>query len=208
MVEWNDTEMLARVIEERFSFHLGTNKSTEEIWREYFVAQIDNVSTKSYIMQVIIPRPRDIIYFCRSALASAINSNHKKIDAVDLKKAEFEYSAHAFDALVTELLIEYERIEEVLVGFAGSNQNLSRNEVETIVADTIQEPEEIGRIIELLVDFAFLGLETSRGQFQFLYNERRKSVLHQLARTTARESGVTLYSINRAYHCFLSIEMA
>jgi hypothetical protein len=77
--------LLQRVIEERFVLSLGEGEIlSDEVWEKYFAESVDGIPTKQYILERIIPRPRDIIYLCKEALIRAINHNHTRIDKEDI----------------------------------------------------------------------------------------------------------------------------
>ena len=120
-MEWTDPFLLQQIIEERFLKSTNRTLKSDDVWKEYFVETIDDMPTKDYLVSRIIPRPRDIIYLCRSALAHAVNHKHDRIEAVDIKQAEKEYSQYAFNSVEAETSTQLEHFEELLYEFVSVN---------------------------------------------------------------------------------------
>jgi hypothetical protein len=205
-IDWNDPELLKKVIEERFLYSSNRLNSPEDVWTRFFVDQIDGLKTSDYIVSKIIPRPRDIIYFCKSALSSAINRRNPKITNEDLIQAEIEYSEHAFNSLIAETTATHSYIEELLYEFAGCNHILTREQVESLLADSqLLQERSIIQVIEQLCELTFLGIETSFNKFNYLYSDSKKKVLINLARKNAKTTGIERFAINPVFHKFLGV---
>ena len=86
-ISWDDSQLLLRVIEERFQ-HSFEQYSPDEVWSHFFVSQVEGVPVKQYLIENSLPRPRDMIYLVRTAIAFAVNRGHSRVDADDLLAAE------------------------------------------------------------------------------------------------------------------------
>ncbi len=106
-LEWSDTELLQQVIEERILASLSVNKDSQQIWADYFTPQVKGIQTRDYITQRVIPRPRDVIYWCKQALTYAVNHNHSRIEEKDVLSAEKDYSYYAYLSLLSELNAQF-----------------------------------------------------------------------------------------------------
>jgi len=62
-LSWTDLNLLQRIIEERFLESANRAMLADEVWNKYFVESIRGIPAKEYVIQRIIPRPRDIIDF-------------------------------------------------------------------------------------------------------------------------------------------------
>lgn len=204
-MDWNDSRLLQRVIEERFVSSLKDTILPNEVWTNFFIDSVKGEVTKDYIVKRIIPRPRDIIYFCKSALFSAVNHNHTKIEESDILRAEIDYSQHAFYSLLPEIQGRISNFENLLYEFVGSNDILTYDEVVKIIGRANISDDQVDETIEILCDLTFLGLETAPNQFKFLTDESKKKVLQSLARKMAEQSGQRRFAINIAFHSFLEI---
>jgi hypothetical protein len=60
-------------------------------------------------------------------------------------------------------------------------------------------------VIDLLCEATFLGLETGKDRFEFMYDENREEVIRALARKIAEATGQERFLINLPFHSFLEI---
>jgi len=204
-IDWNDPILLKRVIEERFLNSSSEIKYPEEVWDKFFVENIDGIATSEYIVRHIIPRPRDIIYFCKSALTAAVNHNHAKIQEDDIKQAESEYSEYAFNSLLAETSAQFPSFEKLLYEFAGSNAILIRSELEKFISDAGIPDNEFDHTIDELCNLTVLGLEIEPGKFEFMYNESRNKITRTLARKVSKSIALERFTINLSLRSFLGI---
>lgn len=94
-------ELVSKRIQAYFS-HLKS-KSLHEVWNEIFPPKVGRSSSFNYILDRTLLRPRDILQFCRLAGEKASYRNSTKIDAHDIKSAEYTFS----DWKATDLLAEH-----------------------------------------------------------------------------------------------------
>lgn len=204
-IDWSDATLLYRIIEERIVTSLDGQFSVDEVWTKFFARNINGVPVKQFLYDTIIPRPRDMIFLCKSALANAINRRHTRIEEDDIFKAIEDYSQHAFSSLLTETETQFENIEAFLYEFAGINSVVTKDSLITMALKANIPAEKHEQIIEALVDTTFLGLETSPDTFVFVYEYIRKKVYQTLARKTAENTGSERYKIHPAFYNFLAI---
>ncbi len=178
------------------------------MWGKYFCETVKGKPTKEYILERIIPRPRDIIYMCKASIDEAINSEHSIVEENDILKGEKKYSQYALDSLLVEKGIRAQKLETILYEFLGATEILHRNQVLLILKDAKIEEDEFENIINVLLDLTFLGLEISHNNFIFLYNENDKLKYNILARKYVKNSREKeyRYSINRVFHSYLEIK--
>ncbi len=206
-LEWIDPALLQQVIESRFRTSSDERLTSEKVWQIYFIDKVKGIPTKDYLTSRIIPRPRDMIYLCRSALNLAINRNHSKIESTDILDAEEEYSLYAFNSLEAETSAQLPYIEELLYEFAGVYKIVTRQQIETFIRKTSIDPNSSQDVIDLLTESSFLGFEIDRNNnFDFIYNEDKEEVIKALARKVSDESGGERYLINYPFHSFLEIK--
>jgi len=207
-LEWTDPTLLQRVIEERFLESLHRELLPEAVWQRFFTETVDGIYTKDYIVQRIIPRPRDMIYFCRASLAHAVNRGHHRIEIDDIKQAEKEYSQYAFNSLEAETSAQLDHLEELLYEFVGASSIVTRRQIEQFFNNVSIDPAQIQSGIELLCESTFLGLETERNRFEFMYDENRMDVIRILARKLAESNSNERYQINIPYYSYLEIKQS
>lgn len=204
-ISWNDSELLKAVVADRFAASISSTAGPEEIWATFFTDRIGELTTSDYIIEHIIPRPRDLLYLCKSALSRAVNRRQPKIQEDDLVFAENAYSAFAYDTLLAELAVDIPSIEAIVIEFAGCDEIVTKSKVLQFIGDSIAT-DKIEYSIELLIESNFLGLETSLNKFEFSYDESRKSILNRLAENVFASTGVQRFRIHPAFHRMLSIK--
>jgi hypothetical protein len=206
LIDWNkDSALLHKLIEQRFQSSLHDYFSSEEIWQKFFPTEIDDIPVKDYLLNQILPKPRDIIFLCKEALLQAIILDHSHIEVEDIKKAEYAYSKHAHSTLVEELASHIPNPKELLRKFNRANEIISRDEIEHRIQRAGFLITDVERVINALCDAAFLGLEVSPNEFMFVYDDRMEDRLDQ-AEETAAETGFRRYMINRPFHLYCEIK--
>lgn len=208
-INWNDPGILQRVVEERIVNSTGDRISNGEVWQQFFVPAIDGKPTKDYIVSRILPRPRDMIYFCKAALASAINHKHGKILQEDILNAEKEYSYFALNSLAAETSVEIEQMHDLLLRFAAGGQVITQSQLVKMVRDSQIPESRTDEVTNLLVDSGFLGLETDLDQLEFIYEDIENKLIRSKARNItevrAKRGEDQHYKINVPYHAWLDV---
>jgi hypothetical protein len=164
---WDNTDMLMRVIEERFLSSSVKKRSLDEIWNRYFCSTIRGEATRSYLSGQISSRPRDIVYICKAAIAHAVNSGHSLVMEEDIVSAEKEYSQYALESILVENGVSMQTLEEILWGFVGESATLSRSSVDQVLSEVGVETDQHEKVIDHLCILSFLGVEIGTGEFRF-----------------------------------------
>ena len=185
---WNDPELLVRVVDERLTHAGQTNLEANEIWRKAFPKRVAGLTPQQFLVKNILPRPRDIVYLSKEAIAIAVNRNHDSVSEADMLLARERYSNYAFGSILAEDDPERLALEGVLYEFAGSLDEVTESEVKQRIQRVCSESSDVDFYLNLLCDVNFLGIHTPNGpSFPDNENERQKQ-LH-LAATLAREGG-------------------
>lgn len=204
-VEWQDRDVLRRVIEERYLATRRSGTDVEELWNRYFCSSLDGIATKDYLLSVVLPRPRDLIYLCNAATGIAINRRHSRIEAEDILAARSSYSQFAFEALLVENGITVEELEFVLLEFLGVAPIIDRDEVFRLISNVGFDGMKAESVFQRLKSISFLGIEVRPGEFQYPEIGRPTEKAEILARKNALSEGQTRYSVHSAYRPFLEI---
>lgn len=203
-VHWNDQELLARVLEERYGVkkEKRAQDSSEELWSEVFAADIKGLPPRDYLLWRTLPRPRDLIYLANAALTTAINRKHKQIQESDIVLAESQYSKFAIEALLVESEAEGFDLEEILYEFAGMDSTLSDTELDGALSAATSP----GAIKAWLIRTSFLGIEINNGEFIHVEGDnaaRRK--LKVAERLSKRMNRPVKFRIHPAFRHFLDV---
>ena len=204
LLSWDDTELLCRIIEERFSSSFEMDLDSDVLWKQYFCPTINGISTREYITGAILKRPRDIIFLVNAAVTTAINRRHTQIEKEDILDAERQYSQYVFESVNVENTLPDINLENVIFEFVGMPAILPKSEVlEALQFAGISE-KMIEPTIDVLHDLTFLGLEIEEGKFVFsdAPEESRKNKI--LARRFAQKKGQEEhFQVHKAFRAFL-----
>lgn len=204
-VHWNDQELLARVLEERYGVKKvkGKHESSDELWSELFVADIKGTPPRDYLLWRTLPRPRDLIYLANAALTTAINRKHQRIQEADIVLAEGQYSKFAIEALLVESEAEGFDLEEILYEFAGMESTLSEAELE----EALSAADDPDAVKSWLIKTSFLGIEIAEGEFVHVEGEtaakRKAKVAERLSKRLNRP---VQFRIHPAFRHYLDVK--
>jgi len=206
IITWDDPETLLRVLEERFmASSYPQIPSPKEVWSRYFCASVKGIPTRSYLTKYILPRPRDLIYLSKAAIAQAVNRRHAKVEEEDILEAQKKYSQYALDSIVVENSIQVEALEALLYEFVGHEEIIDRNDLLAAMEVCNIRSDKLDDVVELLCNLTFLGREVEKGRFEFLYNEENKTKFQVMARKTAEGCADRMerFRINEPFHAYL-----
>jgi hypothetical protein len=204
---WEDPELLRRVLIERFTASGADVVRPEAIWEKYFPHSVRNVPVQEYLIEAVLPRPRDLIYFVKSALQFAVNRGHTQIAERDLVDAEQQYSRFALDSLLVESGTRVSKLDELIYEFVGCPEVLTDADVLTAMKTVGIPSDRLAEVVDTLCEITFLGLEVGPGRFAFMYDEDSTTKIQVMARKIALEhNGVSRYRINLVFHAYLEIK--
>ncbi len=207
LLKWNDPELLS-IIEERFCSSFDTPESTI-LWDQYFCSTVNGIPTREYIINTILKRPRDIIYFVNTAVTTAINKRHPLIEEEDIFEAEKQYFSQVLDSIKAENTSPDINLEDAIYEFAGMPVILRKKQVtETLKLAGISE-DRIESTIDLLHDLTFLGIEVRENSFIFSEEPENSRKNKIMARKFANRKGTEeRFQIHKAFRAFLETEEA
>ena len=203
LISWDDPEILLKVIEDRL-VHNFPEYSSEEIWEHYFCPEVNGIPTKKFIVETIVPRPRDIVFLVLEALRFTIAKQHKRIEEDDLLSAQQRYSQHALDSLIVEGDIDSSDMENLIYEFVGQKKILTKEELITIITTSMKGNYNPDDIIEMLCDRAFLGRQVKPNEFRY-QNSFEDAIPKSLQKNYKRISGREAYEISAPYRKYLEI---
>lgn len=206
LIAWNDSELLKRIVEERF-LKSGAVASPNEVWERYFTPTVRGIPSWEYIGGRILPRPRDLVFVVKSSLQFAVNRGHAKIEEKDILDGEAAYSRFALNSLIVEAIVRIPEIEDLLMYFVQSPEVVTESDIasRSVQAGIAGQGKEI--VIDWLTRLTFLGFETAPSRFEFLYDEQDLRKLKMMAQKTAADitGGIRRFCIHPAFQAFLEI---
>ena len=166
-IDWNDNDLLLRVLEERYVAARQFAVSRKQLWEKLFCPTIKGQETRDYICSNVLSRPRDIVYLCNAAIVNAVNRAHQVVEEQDVIDARKYYSQFALEALLVENGVSIPEIESVLYEFVGGSAIRTEEEVETAVRNSGISKSQGNEVLKHLLRVSFLGRETKPGVFQY-----------------------------------------
>ncbi|MEB2281100.1 hypothetical protein LAV73_14020 [Lysinibacillus xylanilyticus] len=202
---WSEPRLLFRVIENRIEYSSNGVSSPDMLWEKYFCKDINGVPLKEYVENLILPRPRDIVFLFKAALQEAVNKGHSKVESEDFRSAEYTYSEYALQSLFPENGGRVKDLESILYEFAGESSIINQEELEHCLMKNSKQ--NIRELIKILCEMTFIGQEIQEGKFEYYSEKRSTQITDKLAqRLSERKSSSKRYQINPAFHAYLEIE--
>jgi hypothetical protein len=174
-LQWNDTEMLLRVIERRFQCaleKLQIDNDSTEIWNDFFVKEVQGVSTKRWLYERVLPRPRDLIHFVQESIGYAINRDRDKIMEADLFSASEAYPCFAVEQILAEYKAEQPWLHAAILSFLDKPEKWEFCKLIAHLERYLQssfdmEGIDVRRIIADLVGIGLLGIQLSSERIEY-----------------------------------------
>lgn len=203
---WDDPVVLMRIVDER----LAANREGLDpalLWGEVFCPTVKNKPTKKYILDMILPRPRDLVYFTKAALSTAVNRGHSRVEEDDILEAEKLYSQFVFEAVQVENGISLPELEIILFEFVGGSSILCKNEVFKIMSKSGIDKNRHDYALRHLIALSFLGVEIKLNEFRFCTSADEIRKIERLSeRYITTENKAQRYQIHKAFHAYLEVK--
>ena len=205
-VSWEDSEMLLKIIDQRLVRHAPGDTGADQLWEALFPVEVDGVPVRDFVLACTLPRPRDVIFFLRSAVSKATNRGHSAVMEHDLQDARSEYSHYAFEAVRAEDDPARGRLEAILYEFAVASETIvTVATIQRRLAEAGVAKQDADDYIDLLCDVGFLGI-SSLGGFRYPADEMERAHLRRLASLSARRTNTDeVFEINPVFHPELQI---
>jgi hypothetical protein len=205
-ISWRDGATLLTVVESRFISSSASPSKAADLWKRYFCETIAGQPTRDFIVSVVLPRPRDIVYFCNAAVGRAIDRRHERVESEDFQAAEETYSQYAYEALLVENGVTIPEMREALFEFLGANPVLTRSEILALLESASLPEGRRAEVLAKLVLTSFLGLETKPDTFTFADVGSAMDRAAALASKLQPNPDDQRFKIHRAFHSFLLVE--
>ncbi len=203
---WDDPVVLMGIIDKR----LAANREGLDpalLWEEVFCPTVKNKPSREYILDMILPRPRDLVYFTKAALSTAVNRGHSRVEKDDILEAEKLYSQYVFEVVQVENGISLPELEKILFEFVGGSSILYRNEVSKLLFKSGIDKNRHDYALHHLIALSFLGVEIKLNEFRFCTGTDEIQKIEKLSeRYITAENKIQRYQIHKAFHAYLEVE--
>jgi hypothetical protein len=207
-LEWRDGEVLLNILEERFLAARPPDTDAGELWTRFFCETVRGQSTRNYLIERCLPRPRDIIFWCNAAVSVAANRRHQRVEEDDVIEGERLYSQFAFEALLVENGITVDQLQQVLFEFLGEPSVLNDDGVLALIRQASVDEEHVADVLSRLKGISFLGIETAPNRFEFCEHGTDAERAEVLARKLGDSSGASRLAIHPAFWEYIEVERA
>jgi hypothetical protein len=204
---WQDPELLYKLVDERFAAAKKDDIEPGELWERFFCETVQGRPTKKFLVEAVLPRPRDFIYATKAAISTAVNRGHARVEEADVLEACKAYSEFATGILLIEDNTQEGVLEKVLYEFAGASARVGHQEVcSKIASATGFEPLACEAVVAQLCVLSFLGIEADEDDFRFPQSASELKKVSVLARRLCeRRKSAPRYLVHRAFRPFLEI---
>lgn len=203
-LDWSDRDLLARVIEERYAVARGDDRAS--IWSDLFCDTVDGMPTREWLLESVLPRPRDLLYICNAALTNAVNRSRERVQGADLVDARQTYSMYAVESILVEGREEVPQLERVLYEFAAAPINLAAEDVLKRVRAGLGKREAFNApaVVNQLLQLSFLGVQTRQG-VSYSENPAELARAVGLAEGRAHAGEEPFYQVHPAFRPYFEI---
>jgi hypothetical protein len=207
-LDWTDVDLLKECIRKRIIYNdLDEDLSFDQAWHEIARSHIDGELTSEYLIHRSLMRPRNMLSLLNHCKSSAINLQHSKINRDDIDKACGTYSADICNEIGLEIRDVFPSAEDIVYYFIGVPSKLSLLEVRERLSESPVAPDEIDRLVEILLWFGFLGVcpeSQVDGEVKYIYSVYYDMKMLKALAKNFRSEGV-MFEIHCAFWPFLGI---
>ena len=203
---WDDPEVLKRLIDHRLEFGGISSEAAGAIWDKLFPTEVVGIPAWVFVINTVLPRPRDIIYLMREAVDGAINRGHPTVTPQDFLDAREKYSEYVLRSILAEDDPRKGMLEAVIFEFAGSPKFVSRSEIYHRFQVAKVAPSDYEFYLDLLCDVNFLKIAFKDG-YRYAKHEADRQIERRVAAQIAQQNGTEeSYEVSSAFWVVLQIE--
>lgn len=207
-INWRDRELLLRVIDERLASSHEGDVQAAELWAKYFCHEVRGRPTRDYFYSRALPRPRDLVFFVKAAVETAVNRGQSTVRETDILEAEKRYSQYALESILVENGAAIPNLESLLYEFAGCKAELTENEL-THRFEAAHVPSPVhSKTVDYLCSLAFLGIQVRPGDFRFAEDPQEHRRNLALARQSLHLGEPLVFTIHPAFWAFLEVSQS
>jgi len=209
-IVWDDKERLRLLADNRLLAAVdGIKKDVrvEDVWKRFFAGSIFGQDIFDFIFTVILKRPRDLLYFLRSAISWGVSRRHEIVSEDDFLKAEEDYSDFVYQVILVELREKIPQIEDVLIELMGSDAVLTELDIRKKIIDKNRGDLDFNSIIAALCINSFLEIYVPGHGFSCVADEKEYVKYYRAATNISeKDKKPILFRIHRAFWKALVIQ--
>lgn len=188
-LQWNDPEMLLRVVERRFRRALedqGIDDSQNaDIWKEFFDEDVNGMETRKWVYSRVLSRPRDLIHFVQKAIENAINRDHEKIFEADLISAAKSYPEFALEQIISEYKAEQPWLQTAVFSFMGKPDKWELTPLISHLENFLRNnfalnDRSVKSVVADLIGIGFIGIQVLDEKIEYAETVPRSRALKRM----------------------------
>jgi hypothetical protein len=186
-LDWGEPDLLRDMLRRRLVYN-GLDRAApfEQLWRMICVSLIDGEETSQYLIERSMMRPRFLLNLISHCRGFAVNFDHEKIDANDIRKGLDAFSTDLIYDIDLEIRDVLPIAVDVLYAFLGQSAHLTAEDVERLLGNNFDGAART-KIVDLLLWYGVLGVVRPTDEVAFIY-----SVNYDIKRLTGLMDGVPL----------------
>jgi len=141
-MEWTSDNLKHLVAERIAAAAEESNDDDETTWSIIFPETVKGASAQDYILTRSLPRPRDVLDFCQKAIDQAQRNGHDAVTEQDVLDGESTFSDGLFWSVVSEFSGLYPNLGEVLIEFAGADDDMPWDAFNALALVAIEKNNE------------------------------------------------------------------
>ncbi|MCG7570522.1 hypothetical protein MHM89_11320 [Pseudoalteromonas sp. CNC9-20] len=159
ILDWTDPDLLRELIRLRLvSNDINGSDRFETVWPKLCVSHYCGEESSQYLIDRSLMRPRFLLNLISLCKSFAINLNHDKILADDIKKGLVAYSTDLLADIGYEIHDVENNVDDVLYAFIGSSSHLQKDGVLSTLSEYGVDERFLESIFSLLLWYGFLGI--------------------------------------------------
>jgi hypothetical protein len=194
-VDWSDEEQLRHLLKQRVMSGLSVSQR-DSAW-DSVNPHMPEGDAVSLMIDNSLRRPRFLIDLCERTVSCAVNRGHGRVTEADVREGRRQMSLY----LVSDFAYEMRDIagtpEDILYLFMGADALLTRDDVDSILANNTHDLR-LHETVNLLLWYGFLGIQgVSARNPTFIYD-----VAYDFRRLEAERAQLgenALYAVNPAF---------
>jgi hypothetical protein len=166
-LDWGEPDLLRDMLKRRLVYNgLDRNAPFEQLWRLICVSLEE---TSQYLIERSMMRPRFLLNLISHCRGFAVNFDHDKIEADDIRKGLDAFSTDLIYDIDLEIRDVLPFAEDVLYAFLGQSARLTADDIDRLLG-TIFEADARRKIVDVLLWYGVLGVVRPSGEVAFIYS--------------------------------------
>ena len=140
-MEWTNANLKHLVAARLATGTDAFDESDDDIWSAIFPERVDGAKASEYILSRALPRPRDVLSLCQSAIDQAQRNGHSAVSAQDIADGEYANATNFIRSIEAEFRGLYPNLATILNVFSRVDSTMEWDEFSTLAELAIQEHE-------------------------------------------------------------------